>query len=130
MVLLQSTSINRRSWMSYIKRYKFYNNDLSVLLVSKQGGTFKLASTKHEDWESVQLLSLLFTLLICKLIFQWKRTKEKWGNPLDTWRNFCVDLTLRMVFLLVVLQELPRLQILLNLSIFAKRPTGKFIHGR
>ena len=46
----------------------------------------KLVSSKHEDWASIQLLTLsvlifLFTLPRCQVIFQWEQTKEKLGNP-------------------------------------------------
>ena len=55
---LQSTSMDRRFWISYIKWYKFYNNNLSVVLVSKQKGTLKLVQHKYKDWMSIQLLTL------------------------------------------------------------------------
>ena len=79
--------------ISYIKWYKFYSNDLSVVLGSKQGGTLKLVNPKHENWASIQLLSLsvltfLFSLPSCQVIFQWKQTNEKLGNALKAWRNF------------------------------------------
>ena len=59
-------------WISYIKWYKFYNNNLSVVLGSKQGETLKVVNPKHEDWASIQLLILsvltfLFTLRDVKL---------------------------------------------------------------
>ena len=61
-------------WISYIKSYK---NNLSVFLGSKQGGALKLVNPKHEDWASIQLLTLslltfLFTLTECQVILQWK----------------------------------------------------------
>ena len=82
---LQSASMTRRFWISYIKWYKFYKNNLSVVFRSKQGGTLKLVNPKHEDWASIQLLTLsvlifLFTLLRCQVVFQWKQTKEKLRN--------------------------------------------------
>ena len=69
-----------------------------VVLGSKQEGTLKLVNPKHEDWASIQLLSLsaltfVFTLPRCQIIFQWKQTKEKLGNALNAWRNFGVNLT-------------------------------------
>ena len=39
-------------WISYIKWYKFYNNNLSVVSVSKQGGRCNSWTPKHEDWGS------------------------------------------------------------------------------
>ena len=45
-------------WISYIRLYRFYNNSSSVVLRSKQGVTLKLVNSKHEDWASVQLLTL------------------------------------------------------------------------
>ena len=55
---------------------------------------------KHEDWASIQLLTLqvlnfLFTLLRCQVIFQWKQTKEKFKNALSASMNFRVDFTWR-----------------------------------
>ena len=41
---LQDASINRRFWMSYIKWYKFYNNNLLVVLGSTRGATWKLVN--------------------------------------------------------------------------------------
>ena len=86
-------------WILYTKWHKFYRNKLSVTLGSKQGGTFKLMKCKHEDWASVQLLALsvltfLFTLPRCQVIFQLKQTKL--GNVFTAWRNAHVDLTLQM----------------------------------
>ena len=57
-----------------MKWYNFYNNNLSVILGSKQGKTLKLVNPKHEDWASIQLLTLsvltfLFTLLRYEIIF-------------------------------------------------------------
>ena len=57
-----------------MKWYNFYNNNLSVILGSKQGKTLKLVNPKHEDWASIQLLTLsvltfLFTLLRYQIIF-------------------------------------------------------------
>ena len=71
-------------WISYIKWYKFCNNNLLVVLRSKQGGTLKLMNPKHKDWASIQLLTFsvlipMFTLPRCQVIFQWKQ-KEKLGN--------------------------------------------------
>ena len=69
--------------------------------MSKQGGTLKLVNPKHEDWASIQLLTLqvlnfLFTLPRCQVIFQWKQTKEKLKNALSASMNFRVDFTWRM----------------------------------
>ena len=55
---LQSASMKDVFWISFIKWYKFYNNNLLVVLGSKQKGTFKLVIPKHEDWASVQLPTL------------------------------------------------------------------------
>ena len=81
--------------ISYMKWYRFYNNNLSVLLECKQGGTLKLKNPKHEDWASIPLLSLsvLTFLSRCQVIFQWKQTKEKLRNAFSAWENFRVDLT-------------------------------------
>ena len=72
-------------WISYINRYKLYNNDLSVILGSKQGGSLKLVNPKHEDWKSVQLLTLsvltfLFTLSMSSYFLTKtnKRKVRKW----------------------------------------------------
>ena len=46
--------MDRRFWISYIKWYKFYNNNLSVVLVSEQKGTLKLVQPKYKDWKSIQ----------------------------------------------------------------------------
>ena len=88
-------------WISYIKWYKFYNNNLSVVLGSKQGETLKLVNPKHEVWVPIQLLTpsvltFLFTLPRCQVIFQLKQAKENLGNALSAWSNFHVDLTKRM----------------------------------
>ena len=70
-------------WISDIKWYKFYNNNLSVVLASKQGGTSKLANPKHEERASIPLLTLsVLTFLRYQVIFQWKQTKQKLGNAL------------------------------------------------
>ena len=58
-----------------------------VVSGSKQGGTLKLVNPKHKDWAWIQLLTLsvltfLFTLPRCQVIFQRKQTKEKLGNVL------------------------------------------------
>ena len=125
--------------LSYIKCYKCWNNNLSVILLSKQGGMLELVNPRYEDWVSIQLLALsvvtfLFTYPRCPVIFQCKQIKQKLGNPLGAWRNFCVDLTWRMgnicQFFLGFLQELSGFHILLGLSIFTKVPKGKFIHAR
>ena len=65
-------------WISYLKWYMFYNNNLSVVLGSKLGGMLKLVNPKHEDWASMQLLtvsvfSFLFILSRCPGIFQSKQ---------------------------------------------------------
>ena len=83
--------------MSYIKWCKFYNNNSSVILGSKKRGMLKLVNPKHENWASIQLLTLslltfLFTLPRFKVIFHWKQTREKLGNAWSAWRNFRVDL--------------------------------------
>ena len=88
-------------WISYIKWCKFDNNNLSIVLGSKQGGTLKLVNPKHEDRASIQLLALsllifMFTLPRYQVISQWKWTKEKLGNTLSVWRNFRVDLIWEM----------------------------------
>ena len=118
-------------------RYKFYNNNLSVVLRSKQEGTLKLVNHKHEDWASIQLVTLsvltfLFTLPRCQVIFQWEQTKEKLGNALNAWREFYHRLYLvNGKYLLIFLGFFARMSrlhiLLLRLSIFAKGPTGKFI---
>ena len=74
-------------WISYIKWYKFYSNNLSVVLGSKQGGTLKL-----EDWALIQLLNLWvwtfsFTLPTFQVIFLCKQTEEQLGNVLSVWRK-------------------------------------------
>ena len=89
--------MKRRFWIPYIKWYKFYSNNLSVVLESKQRERLKLVNPKHEDWASIQLLILspltfLFTLRRCQVIFQWKQANEKLGNALIAWRNFRVGL--------------------------------------
>ena len=43
---LQSTSMDRRFWISYIKWYKFYNNNLSVVLVSETKGDVETRATQ------------------------------------------------------------------------------------
>ena len=127
--------------ISYIKLYKFYNNNLFVILESQHGGTLKFVNPntrtgrQYNCWLSLSLsINFLFTLPRCQVIFQWKQTKEKLGNALSAWGNFCVDLTWRMgnicQFSLGFLQELPRLHILLRLSIFAKGSTIKFIRAK
>ena len=76
-------------WISYTKLYKFYNDNLSDALGSKQGGTLKLVNPKHEDLASVQLLTvsisdkvwgLLFSLLLsCNVIhLQWILPSKHW----------------------------------------------------
>ena len=86
-------------WVSYIKWYKFYNNDLSAVLGRKQGGTLKFVNPKHKDWALIHLLTLsvLTFLFLCrgvKLFFN--ENKRKLGNALSAWRNLRVDLTWRM----------------------------------
>ena len=64
--------------------------------VSKVGGgrgALNIINAKNEDWVSIQLqtllvLTFLFTLRKCQVIFQWKQTKERLGNALSAWRNF------------------------------------------
>ena len=81
------------------KTVQIFNNNLSVVLGSEQGGTFKLVNTKHKDWASMQLLPLsvftfLFTLPRCQVILSWKQTNQKrLVNTSSAWKNFCVDLT-------------------------------------
>ena len=87
--------------LSYIKCYKCWNNNLSVILWSKQGGMLELVNPRYEDWVSIQLLALsvvtfLFTYPTCQVIFQCKQIKQKLGNASGALRNFCVDLTWRM----------------------------------
>ena len=60
-------------WILHINCYEFYNSSL-VVLGSKHGGTLKLV-----NWSSVQLLTLLTFLFIlprCQVIFQWKQNKK------------------------------------------------------
>ena len=57
-------------WISYIKWSKLCNNNLSVVLGSKQEGMLEL----------VTILTFLFTLLRCQVVFQWKQTNEKLRN--------------------------------------------------
>ena len=45
---------------------------------------------------TLSVLTFLFTLPRCQVIFQWKQTKEKLGNALSAWRNVRVDLTWQM----------------------------------
>ena len=116
-------------WITYIKWHKFYINNLSVVLGSKQGDTLK-----NKDWAPIQLLTLSvltlwFTLPRCQVIFQWKQTLKKLENTLSARKSFRVDFTWRVEaicqFSLRLFQELSRLYILLRLSIFMKRHTGK-----
>ena len=100
---------------------------------SKQGGTLKFVNPKHENWVSVQLLNLsfltyLFTLQRCQVIFQWKQTKEKLGNPLSAW-SFRVDLTWRMVFLLGVFARIVKVTDFTQVINFHERTQWK-IHPR
>ena len=120
-------------WISYIKWYKFYNKNLSVVLGSKQRGTLKLLNPKHEDWMSIELLTLSvlsfsFTLPRCQAIFQWKQTKVR--KCLKCAKEFSRRFDLvngkYLPNFLGFLQELPRLHILLKLSIF-KRSNKKRI---
>ena len=120
-------------WISYIDWYKFYNNNLSIVAQSTQGRTLKLVNPKLSQSDSLSVLTFLFTLPRYQVSFQWKQTKEKLGNALSAWRNFHIDLTWRMGiichFFQGFFQELSRLHIFFRLSIFAKEPTGKFIHA-
>ena len=63
-------------WISYIKWYKFDNNNLSVL-GSRQEETLKLVNPKHEDWASTQLLTLCLNLPRCQLFFEENKTKVR-----------------------------------------------------
>ena len=84
-------------WISYIKWYIFYNNNLLVVLGSKQGRTLKLVNPKHEDWASVQLLTLGFNFFVYFLkwssYFLMKINKRKVMKCLSAWSNFRIDLT-------------------------------------
>ena len=57
-------------WILCRKWYKFYNNNLSVVLLSKQGGTVKLVNARTERQFSCWLfLSLNFFVYFTEIIF-------------------------------------------------------------
>ena len=90
----------------------------------------KLVHPQHEDWASVQLLTLsfltlLFTLQRYQIIFQWKQTNKKLGNPLSARRNFPVDLTWRMVFLLAVFARIVKVTDFAQVINFREKAHGK-----
>ena len=86
--------VNNDSTSASMNSLFFEYHTLSVVLGSRQGGwALKRVNTKHEDWASVQLLTLsilifLFTLSKYQVIYQWKQTKEKLRNTLSAWRNY------------------------------------------
>ena len=65
-------------WISYIKWYKPYSNNLSIVLGSKQagggggGGVLKLVKPKHKDWASIQFADSLCSELSCVLCWDVK----------------------------------------------------------
>ena len=79
-------------WISYIKWYKFYDNNLSVVLRCKQGGCW---NSWTPDTMTERQFNSNFLVYFAKMlnIFKRKQTKEKLWNALSAWRNFCVDLT-------------------------------------
>ena len=120
-------------WVSYIKWYKFYNNDLSAVLGRKQGGTLKFVNPKHKDWALIHLLTLsvltfLFTLPRCQAIFQWKQTKVRKCLKCvkESSRRFDLANGKYLSIFLRFLQELPRSHILLKLSIFERSNKKRF----
>ena len=69
-----------------MKWYKFYNNNLLVVLGSKQGGTLKLVNPNTRLSVNSIADSLIpnFPCLLAEMssYFQSKQTKEKLGNAL------------------------------------------------
>ena len=80
---LRSASMNRCILNIMHKMVQILQQFL-VLGRKQGGGTLKLVNHKHEDWVSIQLL----TLSVLN-----KQTKEKLGNALSAWKNFRIDLT-------------------------------------
>ena len=83
--------------ISYIKWYKFYNNNLFVILESQHGGTLKFVNPntrtgrQYNCWLSLSLslsINFLFTLPRCQVIFQWKQNKGKVRKCLKCVREF------------------------------------------
>ena len=76
-------------WVSYIKWCKFCNNNLSVVLGSKQGWASKLVNLNNKDWAPSQLLThsqsqlSSYDVKLC----QWNQSKKELGNALRVWRN-------------------------------------------
>ena len=139
---LQSASVNRR-FLNNIKWYKFYNNNLLVVLGRKKEGTLKLVNLKHEEWVSIQLLSLsvltfLLTLLICQVIFQWKKKQNKTKgnslkrNALNVSRKFCVNLLGKWEIFVNFPRGFWTVKVTHFAQVinFAKGSTGKFFHTR
>ena len=81
-------------WISYIKWYKFYDNDLSVVLGSKQGWRW-IELSVNSIADSLGLNFLVYFVEM-QVIFQWKQTKDKLGNGSSARKDFCLDLTCRI----------------------------------
>ena len=100
---LRSASMNTRFFEYHVKWYKLYNNNLFVVLGSKLEGTLQIVNPKHEDWASIQLLALTLNVLVYFVempSYFSRKTKPKkkanLRNSFSAWKNFRVDLTLRM----------------------------------
>ena len=91
---LQSASVNRRVLNIIHKMVQIPQQ--SVVIGSKQGGTLKPVNPKHEDWASIQLLTLSVWTFLFSLDVKLFYNEKKNGNALNAWRNFRIDLTWQM----------------------------------
>ena len=74
---LQSASMNRRVLNIIHKMVQIPQQ--SVVIGSKQGGTLKPVNPKHEDWASIQLLTLsVWTFLFSLDVKLFYNEKKKW----------------------------------------------------
>ena len=117
-------------WISYIKCYKFKNNNLSVLLVSKQGGRWNswTPNTRTERQFNCWLcLNFLVYFAGMSSYFSMKTNKRKVRKCFKCVKEFSRRFELAngkyFSIFLEFLQELSRLHIFLRLSIFTKGPT-------
>ena len=80
-------------WISYIKWYKPYSNNLSIVLGSKHGGGGALKLVKPKQWASIQFADSLCSELSCALcwdvkLFSNKTSKRKVRKYLKCVKEF------------------------------------------
>ena len=127
---LQSASMKRHFLKIIHKMIQILQHNLLVVFGSKQGGqTLKFVIPKHEDWASIQLLTLsvlIFLFAEMSSYFSTKANKRKVSKYLTCLKEFLDGFDL-----VIFLEVFARMShILLRLSIYVKGPCKVYKSNR